>query len=510
VDALTIVNASLAGFFAFAATHYAVKWWLSRSERVLLIFAIHCLMFAVFSLAIISYFRARTIPDAQAALSRFVTVGLLNGVVGLEFHACLGNRRGRAFRAIVTAVFVFLALVNQWAPLRGIVALQTIQLPGGAAGFVPILTPSGATLALLYITVLAAQGYGLFVAHVLWRRDRAGAVFIALASGATLVGVAIAFLVHFGRVRAPYLGVLAGPIRVLFLALFLSREYSARAARVVASEKRAERSLRETQEALANVQAEQRRREEAERARQTAFEALIQAQRAEIASQLAAGIAHDFGNVLSVISTWSAVMLREARQPVHEERAREAIASALQQGHALSRQLLALAQPQTRSVTRVPLEPLIRATVLTLTPALPPGIQLRFEAHAAPEVEADEAELQQVIYNLVLNARDAMPDGGKLQITAGLETSTVPIGVVDGSLAAGRWATLTVTDSGPGIDPAIRERLFDLFFTTKADGRGTGLGLATVLRIAKISGGGVVLETEPGQGAMFKLYLPVA
>jgi signal transduction histidine kinase len=101
-----------------------------------------------------------------------------------------------------------------------------------------------------------------------------------------------------------------------------------------------------------------------------------------------------------------------------------------------------------------------------------------------------------------------MPGGGSIRVTAGLETSPIPIGVAGGSLAAGRWATIVVSDSGTGVAPAIRDRIFDLFFTTKGPERGTGLGLATVMRIAKESGGGVALETEAGRGATFKVYLP--
>jgi signal transduction histidine kinase len=294
------------------------------------------------------------------------------------------------------------------------------------------------------------------------------------------------------------------------VALFLSREYSARGAQLVASESRLQSSLRETQEALASLQTEQRRREEADRARQEALQAFVRAQKAEIASQLAAGAAHDFNNVLGLISVWSGVMLSDSRSAREAEAARLALAEAERQGKSLTRQLVALLQPEARSVTRFPLVPLIHATVQTLTPALPPGTSLRFEASHAPEIEADEGEIQQVIYNLVLNAGDAMPDGGMIEISAGLETSPIPIAVVGGSLGAGLWATLTVSDSGPGIEPAIRERIFDMFFTTKGAGRGTGLGLATVLRIAKISGGGIALDTEPGRGTTFRLYLPCA
>ena len=186
------------------------------------------------------------------------------------------------------------------------------------------------------------------------------------------------------------------------------------------------------------------------------------------------------------------------------------MADAQVQGQALSRQLMALARSDRRSVKRFPLDRPIRTTVQTLTPAMPRTVQLAFQASAAPEVDADESELQQVIYNLVLNARDAMPAGGAIQVTAALETSPNPIAVVGGSLVAGRWATLSVADSGPGIDPALRERIFDLFFSTKGAHGGTGLGLATVVRIARAHAGGVALDSAPGRGATFKLYLPCA
>jgi signal transduction histidine kinase len=511
VDALIRLNSALAGFFAFAAIHYAMYWWLSRRERVLLVFSIQCAIYTIFCLAFASYLRAKTISDTQTALDRFVSIGAICHAVVLQFYWYLGRRRDRAFRALVTGVITFLAVLNQWVPLRGtVIELQTIRLPGGSTGWVPIRTPPGAPLAILYAAVLAAHAYGFVAARTIWKSDRVGATLIAAGSAAVLAGAVLGLLVDFANVRAPYAGAWPHVIFVLSVALFLSREYSARGAQLVASESRLQSSLRETQEALAALQTEQRKREEADRARQEALQAFVQAQKAEIASQLAAGAAHDFNNVLGLISVWSGVMLNDSRSASEAEAARLALAEAERQGKSLTRQLVALLQPEARSVTRFPLVPLIHATVQTLTPALPPGTSLRFEASHAPEIEADEGEIQQVIYNLVLNAGDAMPDGGMIEIKAGLETSPSPIAVVGGSLGAGLWATLTVSDSGPGIEPAIRERIFDMFFTTKGAGRGTGLGLATVMRIAKISGGGIALDTEPGRGTTFRLYLPCA
>jgi signal transduction histidine kinase len=502
------MNACLAGFFAFAAIHYAINWWSSRNEHVLLVFSIQCVAYTLYCLTILSLFRATTIPQAQIALDRLVTLGVLAYAVVLQFYACVGERRDRLFRTLVTSALAFFGLLNQRAPLRGVVLeLRTMRLPGGATGLLPIRTSPGLSLALLYGVALAVQGYGLFIARAIWKRDRAGAVLVAIAAAASLAGAAVGFLIDFAKVRAPYVGAWPHAIFVFCVALFISREYSARGTRATASERRLDRSLRETQDALTSWQEEQRRREESEAARQKAQEALVQAQRMEIASQLAAGVAHDFNNVLHVISMSSSVLLVDAA-PAEKERARRALDNAQQQGQALSRQLMALARPEARSVTRFPLDHPIKRTIATLKPALPRNIQLHFGAPAAAEIEADETEIQQVIFNLVLNARDAMPSGGPIQVTADVQTSPIPIGVVGGTLAAGRWATLSVTDSGPGIDPAIREKIFDLFFTTKGPERGTGLGLATVLRIAKISGGGVAVETEAGCGTTFRIYLP--
>jgi signal transduction histidine kinase len=271
-----------------------------------------------------------------------------------------------------------------------------------------------------------------------------------------------------------------------------------------------EGALRATREALASLQAEQERRADAESGRQAAQEALVRAQRTELVSQLAAGVAHDFNNVLSVISNWSAASLSEAASLGDREAAQRAVASALKQGQALTRQLTTLARPQGHGVTRFPLDRPVLSAVETLKPAMPADIELVFATFGVPRVEADETEIQQVVYNLVLNARDVMPGGGMIQVATGLETRLQPFAVAGGTLAAGRWATLAVRDSGPGIAAELHERVFGLFFTTKPPEQGTGLGLATVARIARHSGGGVALETEVGHGATFTVYLPLA
>ena len=205
MDTLITVNAVLAGFFACAAIHYAVHWWLSRHERVFLVFSVQCAVYTVFCLAISAFFRATTIPDAQVTLDRFVTLGVIIHVLLLHLYAELGGRRDRAFRALVTGVLGFLAVLNLWVPVRGtVLALRTMPLPWGGTGLLAIRTPPGAPLAVQYLFVLAIQVYGFFVARAIWKRDRAGAVLLGLGAAAILAGAALGFLVDFAKVRAPY------------------------------------------------------------------------------------------------------------------------------------------------------------------------------------------------------------------------------------------------------------------------------------------------------------------
>jgi signal transduction histidine kinase len=271
---------------------------------------------------------------------------------------------------------------------------------------------------------------------------------------------------------------------------------------------RVEASLTRAKRALEELRAEQARREQAERERQLAQEAVLQAQKMELVGRLAAGVAHDFNNVLGVVGNWAELLILEQPPSPERDEAQEAVDSAMQQGRALTRRLLTLARRDKRSPARVQLPQSVGSSVNALRRVMPSGVTLSFEAPAEANVHADETELQQVVFNLILNARDAVSERGTIQVFANAVERKDEFEVVGGTLAPGRWAVLQVKDSGSGIAPELRERVFELFFTTKPVGSGTGLGLATVLRIAQLSGGGVAFEAPSEGGACFTVYLP--
>jgi signal transduction histidine kinase/ActR/RegA family two-component response regulator len=269
-----------------------------------------------------------------------------------------------------------------------------------------------------------------------------------------------------------------------------------------------ERAVEKEHGAMLELRAEQARREEAESQRLEAERTALQAQKLELVGSLAAGVAHDFNNVLAVVQGWASLGLRADADERTRSEAAEALDGAARQGAALAQQLLALGRRTVRSVRPCRVADVVGATAMALRRVLPDDVELVVDEAGDAWIDADEAELQQLVFNLVINARDAMPTGGRLHVTTGLDSWKTPRAVAGGELPPGEWAYLAVSDTGTGIPPEVEAHVFEPFFTTKPTGSGTGLGLWTVLGIAKAAGGGVLLESESGAGTTFHVYFP--
>jgi signal transduction histidine kinase/CheY-like chemotaxis protein len=241
-----------------------------------------------------------------------------------------------------------------------------------------------------------------------------------------------------------------------------------------------------------------------------AAERLRLASRLEAVGQLAGGIAHDFNNLLTAISGYSELLLGRLGpgEPMRAELVE--IHRAGERAADLTRQLLAFSRIQVLEPRRLDLNVEVREAASMLRRLIGEAIELVLDLDPAlGTVEADPGQLHQVILNLAVNARDAMPGGGTLT----LATDEVAFDRPDRShpevaMPAGRWVRLLVTDTGTGMDEQTRARIFEPFFTTKEAGKGTGLGLSTVYGIVKQSGGYIWASSEPGAGTSFEIYLP--
>ncbi len=260
-------------------------------------------------------------------------------------------------------------------------------------------------------------------------------------------------------------------------------------------------ALAEKDEALERLQTEIAERQSAEKARREAELLATQAQKLDAIGRLAAGIAHDFNNALLVVQGWND-MRGENDKSDDDRDATRSIEQAVQQGAYLSRQLLAFARKDVRTPHYLSIDRLVGELANTLRRLLRAGIELRVNATSRVSVFADEAQLQQVLLNLVINARDALPEGGEIVIN--VRKAAAPEGVTGHD----DWAVIEVQDNGIGMDEEVRGLAFEPFFTTKTRSQGTGLGLSTVFGIVKQSDGEVQIISAPGEGTTVSVYLP--
>jgi two-component system, cell cycle sensor histidine kinase and response regulator CckA len=237
---------------------------------------------------------------------------------------------------------------------------------------------------------------------------------------------------------------------------------------------------------------------------------LQQAQKMDAIGKLAGGVAHDFNNLLMVISSYAELM-QNSLAPDHPLRRNvQEIMTASRRAADLTRQLLAFGRKQMQSLQFLSLNSIILEINKMLPHLLREDIQIVFiPGEHLGRVKADRVQIEQVVMNLAANARDAMPDGGKLTIeTASVRVDEAYVQQRHAMVPVGDYVLLTVSDSGQGIAPECMTHIFEPFYTTKEDGKGTGLGLATVYGIVKQSGGFVWVYSELGLGATFKIYLP--
>jgi PAS domain S-box-containing protein len=245
-----------------------------------------------------------------------------------------------------------------------------------------------------------------------------------------------------------------------------------------------------------------------EKALRRTEEQLRQAHKMDAVGQLAGGIAHDFNNLLTAILGYAEVLSDKLGAGHPLQREAEQISRAGRTAASLTRQLLAFSRRQVLQPAVLDLNVVVANVEKMLRRLIGEHIDLVLrQASDLPKVRVDAGQLEQVLLNLAVNARDAMREGGRLTI------ETAPIDLAEGNdyeLAAGRCIMLRVKDTGCGMTPAVQAHLFEPFFTTKAPGKGTGLGLSTVYGIVKQSGGAITVDTAPGKGATFVIVLPAA
>ncbi len=239
-------------------------------------------------------------------------------------------------------------------------------------------------------------------------------------------------------------------------------------------------------------------------------ETLLRSQKMEAIGRLAGGIAHDFNNLLTAIGGYSDLALKAlGDHPVASDV--EEIRRAGQRAAALTSQLLAFSRRQMLQPEILDLNAVVEDMSKMLRPLLPENLELVTELQdGLGAVRADRSQIEQVILNLAVNGRDAMPQGGRLSLATADAVIDSESPEASAEVAPGRYVRLTVGDTGEGMDEATRSRIFDPFFTTKPQGQGTGLGLSTVYGIVRQSGGAIDVESAPGKGSRFRVYLPRA
>lgn len=236
---------------------------------------------------------------------------------------------------------------------------------------------------------------------------------------------------------------------------------------------------------------------------------LRQAVKMEAVGRLAGGVAHDFNNLLMVISSYTEMLQEQLHDQPGQVKKLNAIAEAAQRAARLTKQLLAFSRKQTLQPQVLEMDSLIRNFEHLLRAAIAENIDLQLELNSvAARIKVDPSQFEQCLMSLAVNARDAMPNGGQFAIHTILCHFKADTTHSAFSIPAGEYVEISIRDSGRGMSPEVQSRIFDPFFTTKSPGQGTGLGLAMVYGIVKQSGGYIEVQSAPGEGTAFRIWLP--
>ena len=236
---------------------------------------------------------------------------------------------------------------------------------------------------------------------------------------------------------------------------------------------------------------------------------LRQAQKMEAMGQLAGGIAHDFNNLLTAILGFSQFLLDDCAPDAPGRPDLEEIQKAGERAATLTRQLLAFSRQQVLEPQVVNLNETVKGVDRLLARVIGEDVELVTDIEPdLARVKVDPGQMEQILMNLAVNARDAMPSGGRLTIRTANRELSAPLSAPHSDVTPGKYVQISVSDTGTGIPPEIRNRIFEPFFTTKEAGKGTGLGLSTVYGIVNQSGGRITVDSQTGRGTCFEIYLP--
>jgi two-component system, cell cycle sensor histidine kinase and response regulator CckA len=238
---------------------------------------------------------------------------------------------------------------------------------------------------------------------------------------------------------------------------------------------------------------------------------LRQAQKMEAIGQLAAGVAHDFNNILTIIQGHTGLMQHQTPPESPQTKSLQEVAHAAARATTLIRQLLMFSRKQVMQFRHLDLNDTLRDALKMLERLVGEHVEIEFRPQSPiPAIHADSSMVEQIAMNLAVNARDAMPNGGRVSIATSLETIHRAPTPMDPEPRDGDYICLTFRDNGTGMDTQVLSRIFEPFFTTKPVGKGTGLGLSTVFGIVRQHEGWLEVESQPNQGTTFRIFFPVS